>query len=85
MKGVYNAVAPNPVSHRELMNTIASVKGGIKLPIPVPSFLLKIMLGELSTEVLKSCTVSGQKILDAGFTVKYPHIEPAVRHILEKD
>jgi uncharacterized protein (TIGR01777 family) len=84
-KGVYNAVAPNPVSHRELMDTIARIEGGIKIPIKVPAFLLKIMLGEMSIEVLKSCTVSGQKILDAGFTFKYPQIEPAVRHILGKD
>ena len=82
MKGVYNAVAPKPVTHKELMDTIARVKGGIKIPAPVPAFVLKIMLGEMSEEVLKSCTVSAQKVQDAGFVFQYPEIDGAVKAIL---
>jgi uncharacterized protein (TIGR01777 family) len=84
ISGTYNATAPNPVTHKELMNTIARVKGRIKIPIPVPAFLLKIALGELSEEVLKSCTISDKKIQDAGFTFKHTDITHAVRAILKK-
>jgi uncharacterized protein (TIGR01777 family) len=84
VSGIYNAVAPKPVTNRQLMKTIAAVKGGIKIPVPVPAFALKIALGEMSEEVLKSCTVSAQKTLATGFTFQYPEITGAVKAILGK-
>ena len=84
VSGIYNAVAPGHVSHRELMQTIASVKGGIKIPVHVPSAMLKILLGEMSTEVLKSCTVSAEKIAHAGFEFEHPDILSAVKAIAGK-
>ncbi len=85
MQGAYNAATPCPVSHRRLMMTIAQVKGGLKIPVPVPAVLLKAGLGELATEVLKSCTVSAEKTLGSGFTFRYRDIETAVKNILEKN
>ena len=82
LKGTYNAVAPHPVQHKELMKTIAHVKGGIKIPFHVPTPLLRFMLGEMSTEILKSCTVSDEKILKTGFTFQYDTVEKAVKDIL---
>ena len=82
VKGIYNAVAPGHVSHRELMHIIASMKRGTRIPLHVPSALLKILLGEMSTEVLKSCTVSADKIVGAGFVFDHPDIASAVRAIL---
>ncbi len=84
VSGIYNAVAPGHVSHRQMMHTIAEVKGGIKIPFHVPSALLKILLGEMSTEVLKSCTVSADKIINAGFTFDHPDIESAIRSIFTR-
>lgn len=84
MKGIYNAVAPHPVSSKRLMDTIANLKGGVKLPVPVPAVLLKIGLGELASEALKSCTVSAEKLTQTGFQFQYPDIKTAVRHILGK-
>lgn len=83
MAGIYNAVTTNPVSQKEVMKTIAAVKGGVKIPVPVPEFALKLALGEMSVEVLKSATVSGAKILDTGFQFQYPEIEQAIRAILK--
>ena len=82
MKGTYNAVAPNPVSQKELMKTIARVKGGLKLPIYVPDPILKIALGEMANEVLKSATVSSEKIQNTGYNFRYPTVDKAVRDIL---
>lgn len=82
MKGIYNAVGPTPVSHKTLMMTIAKEKGGLKIFVPVPAFALKILLGEMSIEVLKSATASAHKIMAEGFTYKYNTVGAAV-HALE--
>jgi uncharacterized protein (TIGR01777 family) len=84
MRGPYNAVAPHPVSNKELMKTVARIKGGFHIPAPAPSFLLQLMLGEMSIEVLKSCTVSAAKTLGTGFSFTYPDIGSAVKELLKK-
>lgn len=81
MEGIYNTVSPTPASHRELVRAIAKEKGGIKVPAPVPSFALKLALGEMSQEVLKSCTVSSEKIEAAGYNFHYRTIEQAAMAI----
>lgn len=78
INGVYNAVAPNPVSNKELTLQLAKARKKFFLPIHVPSFILKIMLGEMSVEVLKSATVSSNKIQQSGFQFRYPAIKEAV-------
>jgi uncharacterized protein (TIGR01777 family) len=79
ISGSYNAVAPAPVSNKTLTQTLAKVLyGKFYITTYVPSFVLKIMLGEMSIEVLKSTTVSAQKILDAGFVFDYPEISKSL-------
>jgi uncharacterized protein (TIGR01777 family) len=80
--GVYNAVASHPVTHRVLMQTIAKAKGGLKIPAPVPPFVLQLIMGDASVEVLKSCTVSNEKVGAQGFAFQYPTIEGAVASIV---
>ncbi len=85
IKGAYNAVAPMPVSNKVLMLLLAKkIKGKFFIPLHVPSFALKIILGEMSIEVLKSATVSASKIKEAGFTFLYPSIEIATDQLTGK-
>jgi uncharacterized protein (TIGR01777 family) len=83
VQGVYNAVAPNPVTNKKLVLTIAKNTYPIYFPAFVPAFLLKIMLGEMSIEVLKSTKVSAQKIQDAGFVFDYPNVEEAIIDLIK--
>jgi uncharacterized protein (TIGR01777 family) len=76
MHGVYNAVAPQPVTTRELILELARAKkGNFYIPARVPAFALKLALGEMSIEVLKSATVSSDKIRKEGFTYDYPDLK----------
>ena len=79
MQGVYNAVAPNPVSNKELTIALAKARDKFYIPVHIPSFLLKLVLGEMSVEVLKSATVSAEKILATGFQFNYARIEDALQ------
>lgn len=81
MQGVYNAVAPYPVSNKELILAIAKQRGRFFIAAPVPSFALKIVLGEMSIEVLKSATVSSDKIEGAGYSFRFPTIDDAVKDL----
>lgn len=85
MQGVYNGVAPVPVAQSQLMYSIRKNSKGISIPIPVPAFVLKIMLGEMSIEVLKSATVSSHKIESTGFTFQHPMIGKAVGALMQHD
>ncbi|MGB3006652.1 MAG: TIGR01777 family oxidoreductase [Chitinophagaceae bacterium] len=80
INGVYNAVAPFPVSNKELTITLAKASRKHFIPMHIPTFLLKIMLGEMSIEVLKSTTVSCDKIIGEGFVFKYPEIDSAIKN-----
>jgi NAD dependent epimerase/dehydratase family enzyme len=79
IQGVYNAVASQPVTNRNFVMVLAEkIKGRFYIPFYVPSFVLKIMLGEMSVEVLKSATVSNTKISNKGFQFLFPTIEAAL-------
>ena len=82
LSGSYNAVVPNPVSNKTLTLSLAkALKAKFYLPINVPEFVLKIMMGQRSVEVLKSVTVSCKKILDTGFEFKFKTIETALKNL----
>lgn len=82
LKGIYNAVSPDPISNKDLIIAITKKLRGFYLPIPVPAFVLKIMLGEMSIEILKSAKVSSNKIENAGFKFDYPTLHTALNDLL---
>jgi uncharacterized protein len=77
--GIYNAVAPLPVSNKTLTLLLAKkIRGRLFIPLHVPTFMLKLLLGGRSIEILKSTTVSCEKIKNTGFVFLYPDIEAAL-------
>lgn len=83
--GVYNAVAPVPVTNKGFCLQLAKhMRGKIVIPIHVPAWVLKTLYGELSIEVLKSATVSSDKIQQAGFQFLYPQIAAALNDLIRK-
>ena len=83
MSGSYNAAAHAPVTNKALTLKLANrVKGKFYIPMNVPEFVLKIMLGDRSIEVLKSTTVSCEKIRSTGFNFLYPTIDAALKQLI---
>lgn len=85
LNGIYNGVSPTPVSNKTLSITLAScVRKTFFIPIHVPAFFLKLIMGESSLEVLKSTTVNAIKTSKSGFIFIYPTILPALRKITSR-
>jgi len=83
MSGAYNLVAPMPTTNKNLTVGIArSMNGNLYIPVHVPSFLIKLMLGEMSIEVLKSTTVDSSKLQQTGFNFIYTNIGSALKHLI---
>jgi uncharacterized protein (TIGR01777 family) len=80
--GVYNGVAPDPVDNATLTKAIAQRLHKWSIPFKVPSFILKIMLGEMSVEILKSAKVSAAKMIAAGFSFDYASMDEALDDLL---
>lgn len=78
--GPVNAVAPDPVTNVVFSKILARTLNKRLFP-KVPSLVLKIALGEMSTLVLSSQRVSCEKALQSGFTFNYPRIEEAFKEI----
>jgi len=84
--GVYNAVAPSPVTNRQLIVELAKLKKGkFYTTLHVPAFLLRLVLGEMSVEILKSATVNCDKLHHSAFTFVYPFLQPALAAIVAEE
>ncbi|MCE7992834.1 MAG: TIGR01777 family protein [Roseivirga sp.] len=83
-EGPYNAVAPRPVSNKELTQAAAKAFRKPFMPINVPSLILKVMLGEMAVIVLGGSRISSEKIQKAGFEFKFSKIEEALRDLAGK-
>jgi uncharacterized protein (TIGR01777 family) len=81
LTGVYNMVAPNPVTNEQLTQAIAKQLHKLLWAPKIPAFFLKVLMGEMSIIALGSTKVSALKIEDAGFKFKYPDITSALKEI----
>jgi uncharacterized protein (TIGR01777 family) len=85
IQGVYNTVAPQTVTNKDFMLALArKMKGSFFIPVYVPSFALKLILGEVSVEVLKSATVSCEKVVSSGFQYLFPTLDAALDDLIKK-
>jgi len=84
MHGVYNAVAPDQINHNAFVSILAKTMNKALFPLNVPSFILKIALGEMSDVVLKGSRVSSERIINAGYRFMYTELKVALEDILKK-
>lgn len=82
VRGIYNAVAANPVTNRELNTAIAKAMHRPLILPPVPAFVLKIILGEMYEIVVSGARVSSDKIKNAGFEFSYTDTVSAVKGLI---
>lgn len=82
-QGVYNAVAPEPLTHAAMTQEIA---GALHRPVwwpHVPAFMLQLILGEMACLVTGGNFVSSQKIQnELGFTFTYKRFSEAIKQLV---
>lgn len=82
LSGVFNAVAPEPVTNKEFTRTLGRV---LRVPtlFPLPPFLARMALGEMADALLLASTrVVPERMQQAGFNYRHPVLEEALRSIL---
>lgn len=80
--GVINAVAPQHINNRELTHKIAE-KLGKKIFLPsIPSFILQLILGEMSQLVLTGSRVSSEKLKEIGYKFHFETIDKTLDDLL---
>jgi uncharacterized protein (TIGR01777 family) len=81
LRGPINVTAPHPVRQRDLARALGRL---LKRPafLPTPGWALRLLLGEVAQELLSSRRVLPHRLLQAGYTFRYPDLEEAVRDVL---
>ncbi len=81
--GPVNVAAPQPVTNEELTKALGRV---LRRPTvaKVPSFALRLVLGEAADALLASTRMRPDKLVDSGFRFRFPDLEPALRHVLAR-
>ena len=81
VEGPMNATAPNPVRNEEFTHALAGV---LHRPsaLPVPSFMVKLALGEGAMMVLEGQRVLPERTMNEGYTFKYPALDAALDNLL---
>ncbi len=81
INGIYNAVSPNPISNSEFTNTLGKFLNRPTL-LSIPSFVLRLLFGDMAQALLASQNVSPEKILSTGFQFKYESLNSALMQIV---
>ena len=82
LKGPINGVSPNPVRMKDFTKLIGKV---LHRPsyFKVPSFILRLIMGEAASVVLEGAKVIPQKLTDSGYEFKFAELETALKDLLD--
>ncbi len=81
ISGVYNVVAPEPVTMKRFSEILGRV---VRRPswLPVPSLALRLLLGEMSEMILGGQKAVPARLIRAGFQFRYRNVQDALTAIL---
>ena len=80
-EGGLNVVSPGSVNMRTFVGELGRALGRPSW-MPVPSFVLRMLFGEMSGIILQGRHIIPARLLEAGFPFKYPTLRGALQAIL---
>ncbi len=84
IEGSYNASAPQHTTNENLTKLIAKVLNKPLFMPNVPTFILKLIFGELADALLEGSRAYSEKIEKAGFEFQFPDLKRALEDLLKK-
>lgn len=82
LAGPFNAVAPNPVTNAEFTRILSRVLSRPAL-LAVPSFALRLALGEMGQALLlEGARIAPRRLESTGFRFRHTELEQALRFLL---
>ncbi len=78
MRGVYNAVAPECVNYRQLIEHLSLAYPKLFVTMKVPKWFLKLVLGEQSDMLIKGTRIAPKNLQNMNFQFQYPDLLKAV-------
>lgn len=81
-KGIFNLTAPNPVTNKRFSKLLSATLYRPCL-FRIPSFAIKLALGEAATMLLDGQRVMPQRLLDLHFRFSYEHLDNALAGLLK--
>lgn len=81
LSGPFNFSSPNPVRNKELAKALGKILNRPSF-LPAPAFLVKLVLGEFGSVILRGQRVIPRRLLAHGFQFKYAYLEEALQDIV---
>ncbi|MFN4132043.1 MAG: DUF1731 domain-containing protein, partial [Caldimicrobium sp.] len=77
-QGIFNLTSPHPIRNSDMTKILGKI---LKRPTPfiVPQFILKLLYGELAEVIMASAKVIPKRLLEMGFSFKFPYFEEALK------
>jgi len=83
IQGIYNAVAPVPITNKEFTIDIKDALGGVAA-LPAPKFGLRLLLGEMANVVLNSNRVYPERLENDKFHFDFSDLGLAVQDLVDR-
>jgi len=80
ISGPVNACSPNPVRNKDLAKALGKTLHRPSF-MPAPGFMVKLVLGEFGSVILKGQRVIPTKLLESGFVFQYADIHKALQSL----
>ncbi|MBC7523709.1 MAG: TIGR01777 family protein [Flavobacterium sp.] len=81
--GIFNAVAPHPISNQDLTKMIAKILDKSLFLPNIPQFVMKLILGDMHILLFNNKNILPKRALDFGFNFEFPTAEKALQNILK--
>jgi hypothetical protein len=78
--GAFNLSAPGALTNRAFAKALGRALGRPAW-LPVPGFAMRLLFGEMAVTLLRGQRMTPRRLLDAGYTFRFPEAEPALRNL----
>lgn len=82
LEGPFNITSPKPVRNKEFTKALANALGVFAI-LPIPSFAVKLVLGEFAEYSIKGQKVIPKRLLELGFKFDIPNILDALKLVVK--